>query len=477
MISLLMGMLAAAGCIGPIRCAPAEAFYLPEDPGFTIVDSMAASVRFTTTRCLVSEGEGLRATSTFVDPEGRPALWHEFGPIEGVGWAANAVGGAIHLIRYGRFFQRGDIEDMGRRVLHYAVHGGFVDPDTGFLRAYRDRSDGRYYLNYLHDDAFDRWFCPGSAAKVALQYLEAGRLCEGSPLGQASRECGLRLARWLRDHVRPAPNGWFPRRCRPDGEPFPLDAHGAGPDPQFETSGDGLYLLWLFAELARAGEPGYGPHIGGPLDAFMRAGGMFGSMNHDTYDPDENVCHAVGFRVLRRIAQWELCPNPDDVRRFAYERCLHTLERFEIREDRNGVATRGLLFMEDSWDTAYLWENAEAATAWFEAARDVGSTKYLRKGLTILRAAARHHHGPHGFLTEGVDWNNHNGQWRVVNGQKVPIHVGGAVYGDVNYTQPFLNNLQIVEPTLFYLEHFARRVRENGAERLCDHEGNVVWRR
>ena len=32
------------------------------------------------------------------------------------------------------------------------------------------------------------------------------------------------------------------------------------------------------------------------------------------------------------------------------------LDQFKMREDRNGVATKGLLFMEKSWDTAYLWE-------------------------------------------------------------------------------------------------------------------------
>ena len=41
--------------------------------------------------------------------------------------------------------------------------------------------------------------------------------------------------------------------------------------------------------------------------------------------------------------------------------------RFRMAEDRNGVATRGLFLMEDSWDTAYLWENAEVAQAYLEA--------------------------------------------------------------------------------------------------------------
>jgi hypothetical protein len=167
-----------------------------------------------------------------------------------------------------------------------------------------------------------------------------------------------------------------------------------------------------------------------------------------------------------------MCAEPARVRQVA-DRCLAGLARFEMHEDRNGVATRGMLYMEQSWDTAYLWENAEASQAYLEAATRTGSLTFLNKGLTILRAAARHHHGPYGFLTEGVDWNNHNGQWKVLEleGRRVPIHVGEAVYGDVNYTQPFLNNLHIVEPTLYYLEHFARG-EANGGLRWRDHEGN-----
>jgi hypothetical protein len=471
-IPMVISCFAAAG-----DGSAADQFSLPADPQFSIVDSIQASVRFVTQRCLVVEGDGLRANSTFVDPEGRPALWHEFGPLEGVGWAANAVGGANELIRVGRFFRDRGVEEKGLKVLHHAVYGGFVDGKTGFLRGYRDTRDGRYHVNYLHDDRHNDWFCPGSAAKVALQYLEAGDLCKGTKLGEDSRACGLRLAGWLRDHVRLAPNGWFPRRCGLDGKPYRLGADGRDPDPQFDHSGDGLYLLWLFADMTRRGNDGYRSLIERPLNAFVKAGGFFGSMNHDTYDDSESVCYAVAFRTLLRIADWGLCADPAKVRRFAYEKCLTGLEQFEMREDRNGVATRGLLFMEKSWDTAYLWENAEAATAYIEAAKETGRKNYLGKGVTILRAIAKHHYGPYGFLTEGVDWNNHNAQWRVVDGKNVPIHVGGVVYGAVNYTEPFLNNLQIVEPTLLYLEHIAQRSSQGGEERWSDHEGNVIWRR
>jgi hypothetical protein len=451
----------------------ADRFYLPADPGFTIVDSIKASVRFAN-HCLVPEGEDLRANSTFVDPDGVPALWHEFGSLEGVGWAANAVGGANELIQFARFFKDAKVEENAGKLLRHAAYGGFVDMQTGFMRPYRDPSNGKYYLNYLHQEEHDNWFCPGSAAKVALQFLQAGELMAGTKLGDDCRARGLKLAGWYRDHIKPAPNGWFPRRCYPDGRLYPYGPMGKDADKLATSSGDSLYLLWLYAKMAHDGDASFRPLVGRPLKSFMDAGGHFASMNHDTYDPHENVCYAVAFRVLWRIADWKLCDDPKAVRKFAFDKCLGGLKKFEMTNNRNGVATRGMLYMEKSWDTAYLWENAEGAMAYLEAAKLTGNREYLDKGITILRAAAKHHHGKHGFLTEGVDWNNHNHQWREVGDKKIPIHVDGVVYGDVNYTQPLLNNLHIVEPTLYYLEHFAKRSGDAGTVKLVDHESNVL---
>jgi len=172
----------------------------------------------------------------------------------------------------------------------------------------------------------------------------------------------------------------------------------------------------------------------------MEAGGFFGSINHDTYDEHENVAYSVAFRVLREAAK---LLGEKTIRDFAYERCLGGLDQFKMKEDRNGVQTKGLLFMEKSWDTAYLWENAEASLAYIEAYIDTSNQSYLADGLTILRAIAKHHHGPYGFLTEGVDWNNHVGKKH---------HFNQAEYGDIKYTEPLLNNLHIVEPTLLAIK-------------------------
>ncbi len=171
----------------------------------------------------------------------------------------------------------------------------------------------------------------------------------------------------------------------------------------------------------------------------MDRGGLFGSINHDTYDEHENVAYSVAFRTLREAAK---LLGDDKVRAFAYDKCLAGLDQFQMTDDRHGVATKGLLYMEKSWDTAYLWESAEAALAYFEAYQDTGKDRYKQNGLTILRAIAKHHQRDTGFLTEGVDWNNHVGKQH---------HFDGAEYGDIKYTEPFLNNLHLVEPTLLAL--------------------------
>jgi hypothetical protein len=127
--------------------------------------------------------------------------------------------------------------------------------------------------------------------------------------------------------------------------------------------------------------------------------------------------------------------------------------------------------MEKSWDTAYLWENAEAALAWFEAAAETRkhsaseARRYERDGLVVLRAIAKHHYGPHGFLTEGVDWNDHVGQQHHINQQK---------YAAIQYTEPFLNNQHITEPTLFYLQNLAKVRSNRGTKEYRDSEGNVL---
>ncbi|MBN2505943.1 MAG: hypothetical protein JXQ71_04545 [Verrucomicrobia bacterium] len=442
---------------------PPAAFYVPENPHYTIVDSVRDSLRFTLTRTLKADDRGrLVSISSFVNPEGEVMGWHDFGNLEGPGWAANAVGGAWEIHRWGALMRDAARQSNALAILDHVLEGGFLDEETGFIRGYRETTTGRFCLNYKHRSD---WFCPGSMAKVAFQLLGFARDLGDTPRAARLRTQAVRCAAWIARHVDAVPNGWFPRRTLPDGKVCRRSPEG-GNDAFWQTSADGLFIVQLQAALTDQGLADYRDALRRKTAVFMRAGGIFGSINHDTYDPRENVAYSVAFRTLLLAAR--VLHDPA-LRTFAYDTCLAGLDRFKMCEDRNGVATRGLLYMEDSWDTSYLWENAEAALACFEAAADTRphdrarSRVFERDGLTILRAAAKHHHGPHGFLTEGVDWNNHVGQQH---------HIRQAKYGDIQYTEPFLNNQHIAEPTLFYLQHLALRSTRNGQTQWHDLEGN-----
>ena len=396
------------------------AFYLPEDPDYTILDSASDSVRFTIERTLVEYKGNLSSKSSFVDKDGNIMGWHDFGNLEGPGWAANAVGGAYELHAYGRRHRDPALQRKALSILDHVLNAGFIDYETGFITGYREITTDRFCLNYQHKD---NWFCPGSMAKIAYQLLLFSDVVE-EPRKSRMRQVAATTAQWIDARVKPTSNGWYPRRCKPDGEHFPQNAYGDG-DILFEKSGDGLFILQLHVGLTERGLADYTEAVRTKVRVFMEAGGIFGSINHDTYDEHECVAYAVAFRVLRQAAS---LLKDERVRAFAYDKCLAGMDQFKMTEDRNGVQTKGLLYMERSWDTAYLWENAEAALAYLEAFRDTGKEEYLLDGLTILRAIAEHHQRDTGFLTEGVDWNNHVGRQH---------HFDEAEYGDIKYTEPF----------------------------------------
>ena len=460
-VQFVLGAPVLAAENGPV-------FYVPADPAYSLADSTLDSLRFTLMKTLRRDEHGhLVARSSFVKPDGAVMGWHDFGNLEGPGWAANAVGGAWEIHRWSRFLGRPEWHRDARDILDHVLEDGFLDAQTGFIRGYRETTTGRFALNYKHQSD---WFCPGSMAKVAFQLLGFADDLRGDPRAARMRAMAVRTAAWLDAKVPPTPNGWYPRRVTPAGAVYRPSPEG-GADPFWQTSADGLFILQLEAALSARGLADYRPILRTRTAAFMRAGGIFGSINHDTYDPEENVAFSVAFRTLLAVAR---VLKDEQVRAFAYDRCLLGLEAFKMRDDRNGVTTRGLLFMEKTWDTAYLWENAEAALAFFEAAADARagdpprSRRYELDGLTILRAAAKHHHGAWGFLTEGVDWNNHVGQQH---------HVDQARFGDIQYTEPFLNNQHIAEPTLFYLQHLARRTQTATRTEWRDVEGNVLlWK-
>ncbi len=435
-----------------------DRFYVPEDESYTIFDSMSDSVRFAVERTLTRYKGHLCCKSSFVNPEGEAMEWHEFGCLEGPGWAANALGGAYELCRFGRFTGNQHIIEVALSIVDHVLEDGFIDETTGFIIGYRDTVDDRLYLNFKHDNS---WFCPGSMAKVAYQLLILSDLIRDTRRCEAMKQVATRCAEWIHGHVKLCDNGWFPRRVSSSGDPYPEGADG-GSDPIFMKSADGLFIIQLMADLTRRGLADHRSTIEEETRVFTHLGCLFGSINHDTYDEHENVSYAVAFRVLDMASN---LIGDHKLKAFAYEKCLEGLDQFKMTRNRNGVDTKGLLFMERSWDTAYLWENAEAALAYLEAYGERGNEEHLGNGLTILRAAAKHHHGQHGFLTEGVDWNNHVGR---------DHHIDGTEFGDIRYTEPLLNNLHIAEPTLEYLEKFARRRGNKERTEYHDFEGNLI---
>jgi hypothetical protein len=464
-------VLSWLACSGHAQSSPppvTNAFYLAENPNYTVVESARDSVRFTLEKTLQRDGRGqLVSISSFVDPEAQVMGWHDFGHLEGPGWAANAVGGAWEIYTFGAFLGRTNWQDQALSILDHVLDAGFLDEQSGFIRAYRETTTGKFCLNYKHNSD---WFCPGSMAKIGFQLLLVADELGRSPRADRCRAAAKRCAEWIEKHVEPVPNGWFPRRVSPDGKVYRKSPDG-GNDTYWESSADGLFILQLQAALTQRGLHDYTAALKEKTGVFMKAGGIFGSINHDTYDPNENVAFSVAFRTLLLVSG---VLKDEAVRQFAYERCLAGLDQFKMKEDSHGVSTRGLLFMEKSWDTAYLWENAEAALALFEAAVDCRlrapdrSRSYELDGLTILRAISKHHYGPFGFLTEGVDWNDHVGQQH---------HIGQAKFGAIRYTEPFLNNQHIVEPTLYYLKERARSSRHDGRTQWFDLEGNLLWPR
>jgi len=435
----------------------------------TILFASARAAAHFALSCLEPFNGHLRAKSSFVKPDGEIMHWHDFGDLEGPGWAANAIGGAHLLWRWGHYLGDESIQASALALLDHVLEDGFIDAESGVIRPYYELAQQRFCLNYVHADD---WLCPGSLAKIGVQLLEfadelagvgewesgrrgesangASRLTFDASRIASMRGAATRLAAWLFTHTPLLANGWVPRRITIGGEAFPLTPHEQ-PDPIFDHSADGLFLLELVVALTAAGltdsagladTRAQAEALG---DAFIAAGGFWGSINHDTYDDHESVAYSCAFRILRRAA--DVFGRPD-WREFAYRAALPALAGFRMAEDRNGVATTGLLWMEESWDTAYLWENAEAAQAYLEAWVETGVEAHREVALGILRAIANHHYGDLGFLTEGVDWNNHVSQRH---------HIGEALYGAIQYTEPLLNNLHFLGPTLFYFQKLGYR--------------------
>ena len=127
----------------------------------TLFASASASTHFALA-CLEPAQHGLRSRSTFVDAQGRAMHWHDFGDLEGPGWAGNALGGTLLLYRWGSFLGQ-DGEALCQAAIGLVDHileDGFVQPD-GFIWPYWNLAEKCFCLNYAHNGD---WLCPGWSA-------------------------------------------------------------------------------------------------------------------------------------------------------------------------------------------------------------------------------------------------------------------------------------------------------------------------
>ena len=440
------------------------AFYLPEDPDYTIVDSALDSIRFVRAMSEPDSDGKLYCRSVDASPDGLVRYRDRF--MEGVGYCADSVFGAHYLVRFGRATSRAELEAMGWSVLDHALSGGFFDDHDVPVRLYRDTETGRYLDNL---EGRDEYLEHGHIARVGHQLLLVAKLDHDARRARRSLEAASRVAAWI-DASQRCSNGWFPRRSRPDGTVFldAVDALGPTdlaamryPDPLGDCSGGGSMALHFLAAATSAGICDATDSVREAARAFVDAGGHFGSVNTDTEDRAENASFALGFQAM--LAAADLLGDAEFAD-FAFESCLAGLERFELTRDLNGCATKGLLYMEDSWNAACTWEVAICAAAYLDAHSRRPRREYVLKALTMLRGLARHHHGDLGFLTEAVDWDGHSVKTR---------HFGGASRGDIATTHPFLNNLHLLEPTVLFLETGAIRQDHHELEPgLYDLEGN-----
>ena len=243
-------------------------FYVPEDPCYTILDSARDSVRFTIEKTLQPCSCGhLSSISSFVDPDAHVMGWHPFGPVEGPGWAANAVGGAHEAFRLGGVVGRPDWQASALGVLDHVLAHGFIDNRTGLIRGYRLIPEDRMCLNYRHTSD---WFCPGSMAKIGTQLLEfADALGDDSRVNRL-HSAALGCADWIRERLQPVPNGWYARRCTPDGTLYRQSPEG-GADAFWQTSADGLFIVQLNAALTARGLADYAGDVAAKSRAFQKA--------------------------------------------------------------------------------------------------------------------------------------------------------------------------------------------------------------
>ena len=155
----------------------------------TLYASARASVHFAIS-CLEPTGSGgQRARSSFCDPLGQVMHWHDFGDLEGPGWAANAVGGAHLIYRWGTATGNPGLQHTALQLVDHILNDGFLRPD-GFIWPYWDLYRSQFCLNYAHGD---EWLCPGSLAHVGTQMLDLARDLRADPRARRLKDAARGL--------------------------------------------------------------------------------------------------------------------------------------------------------------------------------------------------------------------------------------------------------------------------------------------
>jgi hypothetical protein len=443
-------------------------FYLPERPRYTIVASAIDAARYAVA-ATVPAHVGANAQSFLMDVEAKPVRTGGR-LIQGIGYCANAPYGAGLLHRFGRFAGRADFIDAALRLADHSIRGGYLDHPDIPVRLYRDAETGEFFDQV---EARNLYFDIGHMAKAVHDIVDLAGIVDAAARSRIER-LGRRFGAWLLSTPRTS-SGWLPRRLGHDLKPYGLARlpPGIGPDTAgglrpadliAERSGAGLFSVACMARLDQLGFVAAEAFLRETCDAFVERGGFFGSTNTDTADAEECVSFALAFRILLDLAGYL---KVERYRAFAYEVCLPGLRQFWLPEDLNGQATKGLLRLSETYSSACFWECAEAAFAYLRAGDDSGSSAHVLQGLTILRGIARNHFGPLGFVPSELDWD----------GRMHPdAHLEPGMYGPRAVTHPYMNNLWMVAPTLFYLETLAWRVGGADVPRaLIDAQGNRLW--
>ena len=446
--------------------ATAPDFYLPPDAGYGIVASAIDSARYAVAASKPAEF-GCNASSFLTDLNVRPV--RSAGRlVQGIGYCADSAFAAGALRRFGECIGRRDFVATAEGLTAHIFQTGYLDDPDIPVRLYRDSESGVFFDQV---EARSEYFDLGHMARPLEKLLDEKDRLTGERASVLTA-VSLRLADWIVDAER-TPEGWLPRRVdhrlkiyrgvrKPPSLPHEAVRGAAFTDRTLERSGAALLAVSFLLKLHRNG---LRPMIGvltELCDSFVGHGGFFGSINTDMDDPQESLAYALAFQTLLTASGVLDRPTYRD---FAYDVCLAGLRRFHIDRDLNGQPTKGLTRLAGTCSAACFWENAEVALAYFRAAKDSGSALHARDGVTILRAIARNHVGTTGFLPAELDWD----------GRRPPErHIGGGQYGARSVTHPYMNNLNLLAPTQFFLDHIAWRSGQH-QDVFHDLEGIRIW--